>query len=116
MAIVNVDGIRYLDSGVVFLRPDGVVEVSFLHGSETHVVALKLRADGGAPGVRHGAPTSGRTVVHLANMPMDKVSAGGRVGIGKIGDENLRLAFELEPLPIPDHQRKLTFMLFVDAS
>ena len=121
MTIFEVDGITYLDSGVVFLTGSGVVELRVQHADVQQEVALKLRQDDEMPQVRYGNPEDGRTVVHLANIPGAMTFGSGRTEIGKIGEDNLYLAFELGPTlaamfasPVPpEDRRKLTFMLYV---
>ena len=98
MAIVRVDGIEYLDSGVVFLGDDGVVEVVVEHKERRHEIALKLRSDDGSPEIRHGNPRDDRTVVHLANIPEETATGSGKTSIGEISGDDLFLAFDLEPM------------------
>lgn len=113
MPITKIDGQRFIESGSVIVSGDAVVELRVEYRSHVQQIAIKFRSEGSQPQIRYGNPRPDRTVVHFANMPMDTVSSGGGVGIGKIVDDDLWLAFVIEPFPnSPGDVRHLTYTLY----
>lgn len=112
--IRNISGRPVVDTGTVIVNGDAVVEIEFPWGDAKHQVSLKFRTDDQGPQVRFGQPKAGRTVVHLANFPLDQASAAGGIPIGTLGESQLMLAFVIEPFreTPPGDVRLLNYTLY----
>ena len=116
MPITKVDGRRFLETGTIIVTgSEPVIEIKIDRDEFQHEVAIKFRHDDDASRVKFGNPSDNRTVVHFSNFhPGSYVHSDGEP-IGFIGDYELRLAFQVEPLTSLGVLRKLTFTLYADA-
>ena len=114
MPIAKVDGRKFLETNCIIVLDDAVVEIHVDHPRGGHWVALKFRQEPGRTEIRYGNPRPDRTVVKFVNFPYDEVTANGGVRIGQIYDEDLWLAFVVEPYPTvpPGNVRRLTYTLY----